>query len=80
MANTYVKIASVTVGSAGANTITFNSIPATYTDLILYVSARSSRAVNDVESFQIKPNNTMTGDTLRRLQGQGTTASSFSDN
>jgi hypothetical protein len=40
MANTYVKIATVTVGSGGASTIDFSSIPATYTDLLLQVSLR----------------------------------------
>ena len=37
---TYTKIASNTVGSGGAATVTFSSIPATYTDLVLKVSAR----------------------------------------
>jgi len=41
MALTYVAIATVTVGSGGANTITFNSIPNTYTDLLVYLSVRS---------------------------------------
>lgn len=41
MANTYVLIASVTVGSSGAANITFSSIPGTYTDLLLRLSARS---------------------------------------
>ena len=40
MANTFTKIASVTVGSGGASTIDFNSIPATYTDLVVKMSAR----------------------------------------
>jgi hypothetical protein len=42
MANTFIKIASVTVGSGGAASIAFTSIPATYTDLLLKVSARST--------------------------------------
>ena len=35
MANTYVAIATVTVGSGGAASIDFTSIPATYTDLVV---------------------------------------------
>jgi hypothetical protein len=35
MANTYEAIATVEVGSGGASTIDFTSIPSTYTDLVL---------------------------------------------
>lgn len=43
MANTYVKIGStVTVGSGGAATIDFTSIPATYTDLLVKLSTRTN--------------------------------------
>lgn len=42
MANTFTKIASVTVGSGGASSIDFTSIPATYTDLCVLLSGRSS--------------------------------------
>jgi hypothetical protein len=45
MANTYTLISSVTVGSGGAANITFSSIPSTYTDLNILVSARSADAV-----------------------------------
>jgi hypothetical protein len=41
MANTYTLIASNVLGSAAAS-VTFSSIPATYTDLVLRVSARST--------------------------------------
>jgi hypothetical protein len=40
MANTFVKIASVTVGSGGAASIDFTSIPSTYTDLCVKMSFR----------------------------------------
>lgn len=40
MANTYVNIASTTLGS-NQTTVTFSSIPSTYTDLVLRMSARS---------------------------------------
>ena len=42
MANTYTLISSVTVGSGGASSIEFTSIPSTYTDLLLNFSGRSN--------------------------------------
>jgi hypothetical protein len=46
MANTYVKIATVTVGAGGAASISFSSITGTYTDLCLKVSARNDAVGN----------------------------------
>jgi hypothetical protein len=46
MANTYVAIATVTVGSGGAASIDFSSIPGTYTDLLIKSSLRSDQAVD----------------------------------
>jgi hypothetical protein len=40
MATTFIKIASVTVGSGGAASMDFTSIPSTYTDLVIKVSTR----------------------------------------
>ena len=42
MANTYVAIATVTVGSGGASSIDFTSIPQTYTDLNVLLCTRST--------------------------------------
>ena len=42
MPNTFTKIASVTVGSGGASSIDFTSIPSTYTDLCLKFSTRTT--------------------------------------
>ena len=44
MATTFTKIASVSVGLLGAANIDFTSIPSTYTDLCLKVSARDNTA------------------------------------
>jgi hypothetical protein len=44
MANTFVKIASVTVGAGGAASMDFTSIPQTYTDLQIITSARTTNA------------------------------------
>ena len=60
---TYNKIASVTVGSGGAVSMDFNSIPATYDDLILKLSGR----------FNNDPFGAAWGDAL--LQINGSTAS-----
>jgi hypothetical protein len=55
MANpTLFQLATTTVGSGGVSSVTFSSIPATYTDLLLKVSARTSRntgSSDDLLSF-----------------------------
>jgi hypothetical protein len=51
MANTYTLISSNIVGVSGASSVSFSSIPATYTDLKLLISARDNR--NDVEVSNI---------------------------
>jgi len=43
---TYTLISSVTVGSGGAATMQFNSIPSTYTDLVLSFSTRDTVSQN----------------------------------
>jgi hypothetical protein len=42
MANTFELISSSTVGSGGSSSITFSSIPNTYTDLVVKLSARTA--------------------------------------
>ena len=64
MADTFVKIATVTVGSGGAGTIDFTSIPSTYTDLCIKVSTRSTYAGNNI---------------LGGLRFNGSSASVYSD-
>jgi hypothetical protein len=75
MPATYKKIASVTVTGSATSTIEFTSIPGTYTDLVLYVSARSSSTDEDVKvTF-----NTSGGTyTIKRLLGTGSATSSDS--
>jgi hypothetical protein len=46
MPTTFTKIASVTVGSGGSSSIDFTSIPSTYTDLVIKLSARSASTSN----------------------------------
>ena len=70
----YKLIQTHTLGSA-QNEIVFSVIPQTYRDLSLFVSTYSTRGVSGVESFQIKPNNTMSGSIQRRLYAFGTNVS-----
>ena len=73
MANTYIPIASVTVGAGGAASIDFTSIPQTYTDLLLKVSIRSSYGANE-DDLLITLNGSSSGYSHRVLQGNGSTA------
>ena len=77
MANTYVLISSQTL-STTATTVTFSSIPATYTDLCLKVSARTNSA-SVYEYMYVNFNNTTYVATVRYLQGSGTAASSATE-
>jgi hypothetical protein len=42
MATTFNLISSTTIGSGGVSSVTFSSIPSTYTDLVLYSNSRLS--------------------------------------
>jgi hypothetical protein len=60
MANTFTKIASVSVGVGGAATIDFTSIPSTYTDLVVKMSLRDNRIGGDFESLAMRLNSDST--------------------
>jgi len=77
MTATYEKIATNTLSSAAA-TITFSSIPATYTDLVLVTSGNST-AANVYESLQV---NGDTGSNYSRtyLSGDGSITDSGRNN
>jgi hypothetical protein len=77
MANTFIKIAAVTVGAGGAANIDFTSIPSTYTDLCLKLSLRSNRA-SDWDNSNLKINNATTNLTSRYVRGNGAAAASGS--
>ena len=79
MANTYEAIATVTVGSGGQAEIEFTSIPATYTDLVLKLSLRTS-AVGTDDQIRIKINGNSAGNAYssKFIQANGAAASSFS--
>jgi hypothetical protein len=71
--DTFIKIASVTVGSGGAANIDFTSIPSTYTDLCVKVSARNT-STNDY--YEVRFNTVSTNLSGRYLQGDGSTVAS----
>lgn len=69
-------ISSVTVGAGGAATIEFTSIPQTYTDLLVVLSARSN-AGDNVAYFRV--NSATTSFSQRFLMGTGSSALSGTD-
>jgi hypothetical protein len=75
MANTYQLISSNTVGSGGVASVTFSSIPGTYTDLLLKVNARSIAAVTNAD-VNCYFNGDSTSFSWKVLQGNGSVASS----
>lgn len=77
MANTYVAIATVTVGSGGASTIDFTSIPSTYSDLALLISSRADSVVNEI---YLRFNGNSSSYTNRNLYGNGSSAGSGTGN
>jgi hypothetical protein len=78
MADTFVKIATVTVGSGGAATMEFTSIPSTYTDLVVKTSIRTSRGTFTADLIRVDFNGSSTNQSSRLLEGSASTAASFS--
>jgi hypothetical protein len=77
MAATFTKIATVTVGAGGASSIDFSAISSSYTDLAIYVSARTSYSgIEDYIKFQF--NGSTANLSARYLYGNGSSASSAS--
>jgi hypothetical protein len=77
MPNTFTLIASSTVGSGGASTIDFTSIPGTYTDLCLKLSTRDNRA-NPANGVWLRPNGSSTNLSGKQLYGTGASVASQS--
>lgn len=74
MANTYIQIGStVTVGSGGAASIDFTSIPATFTDLVIKLSGRSTETTaNESSELRLQFNaDTGSNYSRRMLYGDG---------
>jgi hypothetical protein len=77
MPNTFELIASSTVGSGGASSIDFTSIPSTYTDLCLKYSIRAASGA--VGYVKLTLNGSTSSFTTRSIESDGSTAYSFSD-
>jgi hypothetical protein len=73
MANTYIAIATNTVGAGGATNIEFTNIPQTYTDLVLKVSARDNRPTNIINYIEIFFNNSASTYSQKDLSTNGST-------
>ena len=78
MATTYEKIASVTVGSGGAASIDFTSIPGTFDDLVIHASLRGTDS-GVTTNANLYINGVNTNQTQRKLTGNGSTAASSTD-
>jgi hypothetical protein len=76
---TFQKIAAVTVGAGGAASMDFTSIPGTYTDLVIKVSARDGRAIVAASIVLQINGSTASSGSYRRIYGDGTSAFSDSD-
>lgn len=76
MANTYTLIDKTTLGSSQA-TVSFSSIPSTYTDLLAVASVRSS-ANQSGDSFRIYFNGSATNLSSKQLRGNGSGTASYS--
>lgn len=72
MATTYEPIASQTLGSSAA-TITFSSIPSTYTDLVLIATGKTTSGASLYMRFN---SDTGTNYSYIQMTGDGSTASS----
>lgn len=78
MANTFELISAVTVGSGGAASIDFTSIPATFTDLCIEISVRDTSAGGAWGSGKITFNSSGSGYSGRNAYGIGNSTGSDS--
>jgi hypothetical protein len=77
--NSYESIATSTVGSGGSATITFSSIPATYTHLQIRAIGRTTTANTGVDNVFVRVNSDSgTNYARHQIVGNGSTASATS--
>jgi hypothetical protein len=79
MPTIFEKIATVEVGSGGASTIDFTSIPSTFTDLYILVSSRSSHT-SVLDELILRFNSSATGYANRFVMGDGSATQSYANN
>jgi hypothetical protein len=75
MANTFTLIASSTVGAGGTASFDFTSIPATYTDLVIKISARGTNA-SLYSSVKVEFNGSSSNLSCKQIFGDGASAAS----
>jgi hypothetical protein len=69
------------VGAGGTSTVTFSSIPSTYTHLQIRAIARTSATGGTTQNFNMTINNdTSTAYSFHQLLGTGTSASAYGEN
>ena len=76
---TYKAIATVTVGSGGASSIEFTSIPQTYTDLVIKFSGRSNTTGNEGVNVEVNFNGNSANYSERQIYGNGSEAVSYTN-
>ena len=76
----YESIATVSVGSGGSSTITFSSIPSTYTHLQLRMIVRTNRTGANSDRTVVRLNGSSSTTYYHTLGGNGSSAFSEADN
>jgi hypothetical protein len=77
MTASYVLLEKITVGAAGASSVTFSGIPQTgYTDLVVKICARTEQSAVSQDLILQFNGDTGANYTTRRLEGNGTGAAS----
>jgi hypothetical protein len=76
MPTTMYLINTATVTAGGTTSMTFSSIPQTYTDLKIIVSARNAQ--NNYGGYQVRINGATSNNSLRTVKASGTSVSSSS--
>jgi hypothetical protein len=79
MATTF-EIIDKNILTGNQTSITFSSIPSTYTDLQIVAAVRTDRSGQADDDVLIKPNNSATDGTGILLLGDGSTAASYTSN
>jgi hypothetical protein len=75
----YESISTVTVGAGGVSSVTFSSIPQTYTHLQVRMIARTNRALSDVDAAILRYNSDTNSNnyTYHEIVGSGSAVSVY---